>query len=306
MGVPGKKLPPLNVMAAFEAAARHLSFTRAAQELCLSQSAVSRQIQNLEARLGTALFERQHKDLVLTRAGIMFHDTVAQCLANIRQSVQNIENLSSSTVTISASAGMASFWLMAAVADFREHHPDINIHILANDDYLDPRREFIDFSIQYGDGNFPGLTTIKLFDEEVFPVCSTSYLARRGITQVRDLTEETLIDIYKPISPYGAWAGWVAKTMIGQPALHICMRLSSYELVYQAVCRGLGIGLGYAYIVPPEVRAGLLVRPMDVSVHSGMAEYLVFPSGKYLGSAACAMLDWLCACAKTSVWPARG
>jgi len=297
-----KRLPPLNAMKAFEAAARCLSFTRAAEELRLSQSAVSRQIQGLERQLGAALFERRHKEIALTRAGVIFYDTVKTCLANIRQSVQDIRNLSSSTVTIAATTGMAGFWLTPAILKFRQQHPDVNIQVLATDDAVDPRRELIDFSIRYGDGDFPGFTAIKLFDEEIFPVCSKGYLEKRGIRRVSDLSREILIDFNPSTSPWGTWADWLSRAHIGHPKLNIGLQLSTYDLVFRAMCSGAGLALCWAYTIPEEMRETLLVRPMNVTVTTGMSEYIVYPSGKRKGSAAAAVLEWLCTEANTSPW----
>jgi len=298
----GKRLPPLNAMKAFEAAARCLSFTRAAEELHLSQSAVSRQIQGLEQQLGAVLFERRHKEIELTRAGVIFYESVTACLASIRQSVQDIRNLSSSTVTIAATTGMAGFWLVPAILKFRQQRPDIHIQVLATDDAVDPRRELIDFSIRYGNGDFPGFTAIKLFDEEIFPVCSKAYLEKRGIRRISDLSREVLIDFKPATSPWGTWADWLSRACIGRPTLNIGLQLSTYELVFRAMCSGAGLALCWAYTIPEEMREIQLVRPMDVTVTTGLAEYIVYPSGKRKGSAAAAVLEWLCAQAKTSPW----
>lgn len=302
MATSEKRLPPLNAIVAFEAAARHLSFTRAAAELHLSQSAVSRQVQGLEGHLGTALFQRQHKDLKLTRAGAIFHDTVGQCLSDIRQSIHNIENLSSSNVTIAASVGMSSFWLMPAILEFREKFPDINIRVIATDELPDVHREHIDLSIRYGDGNWPGLAAVKLLNEELFPVCSIDYLKRQGISRVSDLSKETLIDLDKSLSPFGRWSTWLHKAQIRLPSLPIAMVLSNYDLVYRALCSGKGIGLAWSYAIPIEVRENLLVRPMDAVVRTGLGEYIVFPAGKTIGKAASAVIEWLTEYAKKSVW----
>jgi len=297
-----KKLPPLHAMTAFEASARHLSFTRAALELHLSQSAVSRQIQGLEQQLGAPLFERQHKNIALTRAGVIFYETVSQSLTNIRQSVQDIRNLSSSRVTIAATTGMASFCLIPAILRFRQQHPEVYVQVLATDDAIDPRREFIDFSIRYGDGNFPGFTTIKLFEEEIFPVCSKSYLEKRGIRKITDLSQEVLIDFNPCTSPYGTWADWLHRAHIGRPKLNIGLQFSSHDLVYRAMCSGAGVALCWAYTIPADVRETLLTRPMNVTVKTGMSEYIVYPAGKRLGSAASAVLQCLRAHAQHQPW----
>ncbi|MGH6637095.1 MAG: LysR substrate-binding domain-containing protein [Polaromonas sp.] len=297
-----KRLPPLNCIVAFEAAARLLSFTRAAEELHLSQAAVSRQVQGLEGRLGTTLFHRRHKELKLTRAGLIFHETIGNCLAQIRRTVLDIERLESQSVTIAASVALSSFWLLPAILEFREIHPSINIRVLANDELIDPRREAVDLAVRYGDGKWPGVVSEKLFDETIFPVCSPRYLQRRGINKIADFSQEKLIDFDKPISPFGSWQSWLKQAHIKEFPLHASLTLSNYDLVYRAVCNGEGVGLTWAYVVPVEARDNLLVRPTDLRITTGFAEYVVLAAGERLSESANTVLEWLLDYAKRSLW----
>lgn len=188
----------------------HMRFTKAAEELHLSQGAVSRQIQILEERIGVSLFNRRHREIDLTRAGVIFHQAIAQSLVSIRRAVSLIENLQSSSVTVAASVAMSSFWLMSALIGFRKIHPDIEIRILASDQVLDPRRDAVDFAIRYGDGHWLGLVNYKLFDEEIFPVCNPKYLETREISCAEDPLGEVLIDVEAGLSVCGTWDDWFA------------------------------------------------------------------------------------------------
>lgn len=297
-----KRLPPLNTLAAFEASARHLSFTRAADELHLSQGAVSRQIQVLEERMGVTLFSRRHKEIKLTKAGVIFHNAIAESLGSIRRAVSMIETLDDRAVTISASAGMSSFWLMPAILAFSDQHPDIHIRVHASDRLPDPTLESIDLSIRYGDAHFPGMKAVKLFDEEIFPVCSTAYQQTHRISGLNDLAHHSLIEYDEGISAFGSWENWLKLAKVNHAQLHPSMSLSSYDLVYRAICAGKGIGLTWNYIIWPEVRDTLIVRPIDISVKTGLAEYIVFPDDSQLSPTASIFLEWLIEHARESIW----
>ncbi len=302
MNRPPKRLPPLNTIAAFEASARLCSFTRAAAELHLSQGAVSRQIQLLEERLGVALFERRHKEIRLTRAGAIFQEAIASSLSSIRRAVAMIEGMESHSVTISASVAMSSFWLMPAIIACRDAHPDINIRVLASSQPQDPRHDPVDLAIHYGDGNWPGLRKYKLFDEEIVPVCSPTYLAAHPVRSVEEIADAALVELDADISVCSTWEHWFELAGVarapGQPALI----LSNYDLVYRAVCSGKGMGLAWTYAIPPEARGSLVVRPVDTRVRTGLCEYLVTSDTEELSAAAQTVLDWLQAYAKHSVW----
>ncbi|HDS1817434.1 TPA: LysR family transcriptional regulator [Pseudomonas putida] len=271
-----KRLPPLNTIAAFEASARLMSFTGAAEELSLSQGAVSRQIQRLEERIGTTLFERRHKKIELTRAGDIFYRAICQSLVSIRHAVQDIERLNSSQVTLSASLAMSSFWVMPAILAFRQRAPQINISILANDPVLDPAREAVDLAILYGDGAWPNLHAHKLFDEIIFPVCSPAYAAEHRIQSIEDLARCTLIEVVTVDSMCGSWEAWFSRAGLAdafsQPPT---LRVSNHDLAYRAAEAGQGITLAWNYGPQELLRSQRLIRPVDAHVATGMAEYLV-------------------------------
>ncbi len=302
MATSRRRLPPLNTVAAFEASARHLSFTRAAEELHLSQGAISRQIQVLEERLGVPLFSRRHKEIQLTKAGGIFQNAIAESLNSIRRAVSTIEMLDVQTVTIAASVGMSSFWLMPAMLAFSDQHPDINIRVHASDHLIDPTREPVDLMIKYGDARFPGMTSVKLFDEEVFPICSIGYREAHEISCPEDLIRQTLIEYDDGLSAFGSWENWLKLAKVGYSVIHPSMNLSNYDLVYRAICAGKGVGLTWSYVIAEEVRDTLLVRPLDISVKTGLAEHIAFSEDTPLSPSATIVLEWLIEHARASAW----
>ncbi|MFX1670983.1 LysR substrate-binding domain-containing protein [Paraburkholderia sp. A2WS-5] len=295
-------MPPLNTISAFEASARLMSFTKAAEELHLSQGAVSRQIQVLEDRMGVPLFTRRHKEIQLTRAGLIFQQAIAQSLNSIRRAVTMIEALDTSTVTIAATNAMANFWLMPAIFEFRSQHPNIDIRVLASNSPIDPWHEPIDLAIRYGDGHWPNLTKVKLFEEEIFPVCAPSYQRNHGIKTVQDLIECELIEYDSDSAESNSWDTWLESAGFQPGAVRKSLTLSHYDLVYRAACSGKGVALAWAYGVPQEDRGALLVRPLDVSVKTGLSEYIIYADNEELSAPAKVFLDWLIDFANQSVW----
>jgi LysR family glycine cleavage system transcriptional activator len=297
-----KRLPPLNTIAAFEASARLMSFTRAAEELHLSQGAVSRQIQVLEERMGVTLFNRRHKEIQLTRAGLIFQQAIAQSLNSIRRAVTMIEALDTSTVTIAASNAMASFWLMPAIIDFRSQYPDIDIRVLASNLPVDPWQDPVDLAIRYGDGHWPNITKVKLFEEEIFPVCAPSYQHEHNIESIEDLLKCELIELDSGISEFNSWDAWFEGTGYQPGVLHKNITVSNYDLVYRAACSGKGVALAWAYGIPHEARETLLVRPLDISIKTGLSEYIIYTENEELSAPARTFLEWLIDFGKRSLW----
>ncbi|MFL9863478.1 LysR substrate-binding domain-containing protein [Paraburkholderia fungorum] len=297
-----KRLPPLNTIGAFEASARLMSFTRAAEELHLSQGAVSRQIQVLEERMGVALFNRRHKEIQLTRAGLIFQQAIAQSLNSIRRAVTVIEALDTSTVTIAASNAMASFWLMPAIIDFRTQNPEIDIRVLASNTPVDPWKDPVDLAIRYGDGQWPNVTKVKLFEEEIFPVCSPAYLAAHPINSIDDLPALELIELDSSISAFNSWDSWLELAGQHSGRLHKNLTLSNYDLVYRAACSGKGVALAWSYGIPHDARETLLVKPLKVSYKTGLSEYIIHTENEELSAPAKIFLDWLIDFGKRSIW----
>ena len=211
-GIPRGELPPLDLLRSFDAAARHLSFTLAAGELFLTQSAVSRQIQQVEVRLGVPLFERRHRALELTAAGQVLHRAVVDCLQRLHDATSLIRSAAQPhQVAMTCTPGFASFWLIPRLARFTANHPAVDVRISATLDLLELARNPVDLAVRFcpiRDGEGP-----PLFEEVLVPVCSPA-LANSKATPLRkpaDLAHHTLLAVEMPpgMAPTADWEPWL-------------------------------------------------------------------------------------------------
>src|SRR5262249_3922328 len=171
-----KRLPPANSLVVFEAAARYLNFTRAAKELGVTQAAVSRQMQLLEEHLGTVLFQRSPRSLKLTPAGLRLHKAVTMGLEPIAGTAVELRRSGpQADLTVSTSVTFASYWLMSRVAKFRAAHPEIELKLVASAPVGDLASAGVDLAVRYGSGRWPGVRTVRLMDNEIFPVCAPGH-----------------------------------------------------------------------------------------------------------------------------------
>ena len=184
-----RRLPPLNALKAFEAAARSESFTRAAQELSVTQGAVSHQVKALEATLGIKLFSRERQRLVITEAGREYLAVIRDALDRIAVGTERlVQRQSSGVLTVSTSPDFAAKWLVHRLGRFAESHPDIDLRISATSHHVDFAREDVDLAVRHGDGNWAGLAVVRLCSERLFPVCSPKLVSGRNrITTASDL-----------------------------------------------------------------------------------------------------------------------
>lgn len=289
-----RELPPLNALVTFEAAARLLSFTRAAEELNVSQAAVSRQIQRLERQLGTRLFHRSHRSLELTGAGRRLQEAVAGGLEEITRGVRRVRTASgTTTVTLSATIAFATFWLMPRIHAFRERHPDIDVRILAGDRDLDPATDDVDIAICYGNTDrAPGQQRTLLGVERIVPVCSPAY--RDLHPELRDrepavLASQELLHLdpehWNRI--HGVvidWPVWFEHHGVQSAQDLHGMRLNNYPMMVDALLAGQGIGLGWRPIIDDLLRDGRLVPAIDI-------EEMTTPRGYYAAVASGAALS---------------
>jgi LysR family glycine cleavage system transcriptional activator len=295
------RLPPLNALVAFEAAARHFSFTRAGQELGVSREAVSRQIRNLEDHLGVALFHRRHRALDLTPAGLELAAVVRQSLDNIAQSASALQRRRRpSRLTVTATIAIATFWLTPRLPRFRADYPGAEIRVVVSDAPIDMAAEGIDVGLKYGDGKWRGLKTRHLFDVESFPVCAPGYLkAGPKIAAPGDLVAHTLLNLDGTPHVVEDWRWWLEGAAVAPvDTLHI-LGFDSYANVIQAACDGQGVALGFSGIVDGLLARGDLVRPIADSRGRGQAVYLVAPAGTELSPLARKFFDWVLVEAET-------
>ena len=291
------RLPPLNALVAFEAAARELSFTRAAEELGVSREAVSRQIRNLEDHLGVALFRRRHRALDLTPAGQELAAQARESLEAIARAADALQRRRRpSKLTVTATIALATFWLTPRLPRFRAAHPGAEIRVVVSDAPLDLAQEGIDVGLKYGDGRWPGLTARRLFAVESFPVCAPAYLAAGPpIRAPADLVAHTLLNLDGAPHAPEDWRWWL-EGAAGEPAdsLHI-LGFDSYANVIQAACDGQGVALGFGGIIDGLIARGELVRPIPDSRDPGRAVYLVASAGAALSPLARKFHDWVLA-----------
>ena len=202
-----RRLPALNALKAFEAAARHESFTRAAQELCVTQGAVSHQVKALEQELGVKLFNRERQRLVITEGGREYLIVVRDALDRIAVGTERLlQRQSGGALTVSTSPNFAAKWLVHRLGRFAEVHPEIDLRVSASPHHVDFAREDIDLAIRHSDGNVPGLNVTRLCVEELFPVCSPKLTnGRSPLRGMLDLTRFTLLHV----SDRQGWSQWL-------------------------------------------------------------------------------------------------
>ena len=270
-------LPSLNGLRAFEAAARHLSFTRAADELNVTQTAISHQIRRLEEQLGIPLFVRRNRALALTREAEAYLPAVRTAFDDLRQATARLRRpASDGLLVVSTMASLAAKWLVTRVAGFQEAHPGIEVRISTSPHLVDFDREAVDMAVRYGHGKWPGLRADWLMAEDIFPVCSPKLL--RGEHPLRgpqDLEHHTLL--HATVSRED-WQLWL--TAAGLPASLAKRRGLNFDqsfMATQAAIEGLGVALGRSNFVEDDVAAGRLVVPFDVVLPAQAGFYVVAP-----------------------------
>ncbi len=292
----GKRLPPLGTLVAFEAASRSLSFTRAADELNLTQAAISRQIRLLEEDLGVKLFTRANRTVTLTPEGRDLQHTVSLALAHIANAAEQVRSTGGEhRLTVAADQSAATLWLMPKLSDFRRDNPDINVRLVVSDNDEDCMADHIDLSIVHGNGEWAGHDSTLLFGEDVFPVCSPAYLDLNGpIETPADLTHQTLLGLEDDHWDWMTWRVWLTENGVHLPAEHHAMTINNYPLLLQAAADGYGIALGWSHLADPFLDDGRLVRPLsDLSVTTEAGYYLLSPLSRPLGPDAVKFNDWV-------------
>jgi LysR family glycine cleavage system transcriptional activator len=284
-----QKLPALRTLRIFEAAARHLNYTRAAGELHLTHGAVSHQIKALEAELGTALFAREGKRTRLTEAGQQLADGVRDCLDGLAGVVTRVRERSAGHIfTLSVLPSFAAGWLVARLGDFLAQHPGVELNLQSTSALADFRSDGVDAAIRYGGGRWPGLACEKLLDDEVFPVASPAFVRRHRLTRPEQLLHLPLVR-----STWQSWQRWFAAAGLSGSDAQAGPTYSDAELTYQAAVRGQGVALGRSSLVTERIEQGLLVAPFDLRVPSANAYYLVYPEASLKKAAFVQFRGWL-------------
>ncbi len=267
MADPPRALPPLDLLRGFEAAARHLSFTRAASELFLTQSAVSRQIQALEAFVGVDLFERRHKALALTDAGQAYYRTVAQALDVLRDATRKLkESRKGHVLTVTTTVSFAALWLVPRLARFRKEHPHVDVRITATHEVMDLEREGIDVAIRDCPLNKVPPGAVFLVGEHLAPMASPAYLkeakrAKLPLDRPEDLRHHVLLNLHEAPRrwPWLTWAAWFEAMGVEELTPAGTLTFDQYDQVIHAALHGQGIALGRITLAGQHIRARQLV-----------------------------------------------
>ena len=289
------RLPPLEPLIAFEAAARLLSFTRAGEELHLSQAAISQQIRSLEESLQIKLFARSHRAVQLTNEGREYQHTVTAVLKQLAGATMDIQNVEfSQQLVIGCDQSFATQWLSPRIEQLRKLLPDLALRIIASDDYAESLGNEVQVAILHGDGTWPGFKAYRLFDEEVFPVCSPAYdYAGAGRDWVDWLLRAQLIDLADSHWNWMNWRLWLGGNDIDEPLGNRKLQINSYPLVIEAACQNQGVALGWRYLVDDLIRQGRLVRPVDQSLVTEFGYYLLCRENQLQDESILRLRDWL-------------
>src|SRR5438067_3427499 len=271
-------MPSLDLLQGFEAAARHLSFTKAGEELFLTQSAVSRQIKELEEQLGVELFHRRHRALVLTEAGQRFYAAAAQVLTTMRTATSRLRaQTGKKTLSVTTTNSFAALWLIPRLAGFTRTHPDVEVKITAETRVQDLERDGLDIAIRHGPASLAGPDAIRLFGERVFPVCSPKLLKAHPLRQPADLKNHTLLQYDDPDArhPWLHWKTWLE--VAGVPDLRpaATLSLSGFEQIIPAAIAGHGVALGRSPLVKDLLAEKKLVAPFKTAADPARAYFVI-------------------------------
>lgn len=292
-----KRLPPLNSLRVFEAAARHLSFTKAADELHVTPGAVSQQIKALEDFLQMPVFRREKRALLLT-------DEAQASLPVLREGFDKLAEagkiLSASSdtgrLTVSVAPSFASKWLVPRLDAFQTAHPDIDVWVSADMDVVDFAVEDVDLAIRYGGGRYPGLIIDHLMDEKIVPVCSPQLLTGDNpLRSPEDLIHHTLLHDWSPDKDESCptWPMWLKAAGVCHKAGDRGVKFNQSSIVIEAAVAGKGVALAKAALALADLEAGRLVIPFDLTTPTDFSYYIVHPPSKSSSTAVKEFTNWL-------------
>jgi LysR family glycine cleavage system transcriptional activator len=302
-----RRLPPLNALKAFEAAARHESFTRAAEELCVTQGAVSHQVKALEAELGTKLFNRERQRLVITESGREYLTVLRDAFDRIAVGTERlVQRQSAGVLTVSTSPDFAAKWLVHRLGRFAEAHPSIDLRISATMHHVDFAREDVDIAVRHGDGNWAGLDVTRLTSEQLFAVCGPKLLTGHNrIRKPSGVLKFPLLhlDDRKDWSRWLEAAGVVAADVPDVPVGPVLNRAS---MVIDAAVDGQGVALARTALAAWDLINGRLVRPFSLALRLSKTYWIVCPRATSMLPKIKACREWLLAEAADDVRLLRG
>lgn len=293
-----RRLPPLNALRAFEAAARHLNFSRAADELAVTPGAVSQQIQNLEDYVGAALFKRTPKGLLLT-------DAAQTALPALREAFDRLAEAASlltaavdgRRLTVSVAPSFAAKWLVPRLGLFEAAHPQVDVWLSADMEVVDFALGEIDLAIRYGAGRYPGLEVVKLMSETVIPVASPELLEANPIVQPSDLANHILLHDGSPDADDSCpdWSMWLAARQVKGVDGARGPRFNQSSLVIEAAAGGRGVALAKRALAQADLDSGRLVAPLQDATAVDFAYFVVHPKAKGRLPQVKAFVSWITA-----------
>jgi LysR family glycine cleavage system transcriptional activator len=304
-----ERLPPLNALRAFEAVARRLSFSRAAEDLHVTPGAVSQQIRFLEQHLGESLFDRTRRSVALTEAGMRMLPEIQAGLETLSRALGGKAAAPAGrTLTISVAPSFASKWLLPRLRDFSDRHPEIELRISATVGLADFKRDRVDLAIRLGRGNYPDLHAELLFGEMLAPLCAPQLVAGKGrLRNPDDLRKQRLLhDTSLPGEhEQSSWERWLARAGAKHVPAHRGARFSLAEHAMQAAIDGAGVVLGRLVLAEADLAAGRLLRPFKTVLPLDVSYFLVMPKASLRRSEVQSFRDWLYHTAKRTTLQRR-
>lgn len=271
-----RRLPSLNALRAFEAAARHLSLTKAADELSVTPGALSHQIKALEARLGAKLFQRTARGLAFTDLGRDYLPVVRDAFDRLAAGTDTLFGAAqAATLTVSVSPNFAQKWLVPRLGRFAAAHPSIDLRIAASTEHVDFAASDVDLAVRHGDGDWPGLAVAKLSNEHVIPVASPRLAGGKPpLKRPRDLKAHTLLHAPGPVD----WRAWTEAAGLADLDVRRGPRFNQASMAIEAAVDGVGVALARTGLAALDLGAGRLVQPFGPALAAPFAYYIVCPA----------------------------
>jgi DNA-binding transcriptional LysR family regulator len=288
-------IPSMTALLEFEAVARLSSFTLAAQELGVTQAAVSKQIKYLEETLGTRLFHRLHRAIQLTGEGYVLYSVVSESMQRMASVFDKItEGITEQKLVLASTSAFSQLRILPQLSTLRLQQPELQLRLITQQLTPDLRGDDIDLAVRFGNGRWDDGTAIRLFDEEVFPVCSPGWLASHcAPASPEDFLHVELIDSDTTLEGWMTWNSWFKELGTSRPKLKYSLRCSAYTDTIQAALQGHGIALGWGRLLEPMLASGQLVRLTSLVVRPRDAYYVVVPNGRTPTPLMLSLIDWL-------------
>lgn len=286
-----QRLPPLNSLKSFQLAATTLSFTETAEQLFITQAAVSHQIKALEEFLGKPLFQRGNRSLNLTDAGKQFLPYVDQMFTVLQQGTEHLAQSDQLPIlTVSVMPSFATRWLVPRVGLFIKAYPDIEFRLAPSRALTNFTSDNVDIAIRHGGGKYPGLKSIHLLNEQIYPVCSPRLLqGRNALKTLADLKHHVLLHD----EGHGDWRTWLVEANALNVDASKGPVYTDSSMAVQSAIEGDGVALARSQLVKDDIARGLLVRPFEISQPSKFAYYIIYPLAKPVSPQMQNFIDWL-------------